>query len=258
MTGAFGDPVLGGLFDDSEIADLWSSVAQLNHYLRFEVAYSRALGTAGLVSAENAEAAAAAINAARPALAELRAGTARDGLPIPSLIKDLRRQAGAHSHAVHKGATSQDVMDTALALTLKAQTDILLTRIGVVERALCVLNERHGVARLMARTRMQDALYITVADRIEAWRRPLLNHSCRLTGLREKVERVQLGGPVGTRQDLGGQDDVMVHALAEDLGLHATKAVWHTDRTSICEYGSSLSLIAGSLDRWGRWGRTCV
>ena len=180
MSALFDNPWFAGLLRDAEIAKLWSNEAQLVHYVRFEAAFSRALGAAGVAAPDVAERAAQAIEAADLDQAAIASGVDRDGLPIPAFVKQLKEAAGADAEAVHRGATSQDVMDTALALTAKETSTYLTAQAVGVWQALGALSDAHGAKGLMGRTRMQAALPITVADRIEDWR----------LGLEEALERL--------------------------------------------------------------------
>jgi len=247
----FDHPWLGALFGDTEIADLFSADAQLAHYRAFEVALARALGACGRVSMEQEQGAADAIMESRIDITSLADATLRDGLPIPDFVRKLRAQAGGNEAAIHTGATSQDVLDTALSLTLKNVSGVLIDRLQKLDSSLTKLADEKGDTPLMGRTRMQAALPITVADRIESWRRPLEDHVDGLEALKPRVERLQLGGAVGTRHGFGEDGDRIATHMANALDL-AAGPVWHTDRTGIAEYAGRLSLITGSLGKLGQ------
>ncbi|MFC5584184.1 3-carboxy-cis,cis-muconate cycloisomerase [Nitratireductor kimnyeongensis] len=246
----FDHPWLAGLFGDPEMAVILSADRQMSHMLAFEAAWSRACGRAGLFNAEEAEAAALAIENARIDLTDIAAGMARDGVPVPRLVQQLK--AIAASDAVHRHATSQDVVDTALALTLKEASDLLEARIKAFAAALDELISRFGDAPLMGRTRMQAATVITAGDRIKTWRLPLDDHLKRLSALRADVERVQIGGASGDRRALGVQAGTVVEDVAQVLGLAPTGKAWHTLRHGIADYASFLSLVTGTLGKFGQ------
>ena len=251
MTGVFDHPWLGALFGDEEVARLWSADAQLDHYRAFETALVNALASADLVTAAQAEAAKEAINNAKLDMAALAKGTAKDGLPIPSFVRQLRAAAGDGAAAVHTGATSQDVLDTAVAMTLLRVCDVLMQRLSDLAEALATLSVQFGANHLMARTRMQAALPITVAQRIDSWRGPLDDHTAALKDLRSHVGRLQLGGPVGSREGFGDHANAIAAQMADALGLDDAK-VWHADRNSIVAFGSRLSQITGTLGKMGQ------
>lgn len=252
MTGVFGHPWLGGLFADAEAAAIWSPELQQAHMLRFEAAFTHALGAAGKIPEAQAERVAAAILAFRPDLEELRAGTARDGLPVPALVAQLRRAMPDDAMAIHSGATSQDVIDTALALTLQEFNPFLQARIGQLSVALSELSRRFGTAPVMGRTRMQAALPITAADRLGTWSGPLDCHLQRLEQLRPRVERLQLGGAAGDRTAMAPHAQAIAASMARNLGLGNPPRAWHATRGGVAEYAGLLSLIAGTLGKMGQ------
>ncbi len=251
MISVFEHPWLGGLFGDEETAAHWSPEAQLGHMIRFEAAYARALGVCGLAEAAMAERAAQAIEAAEIDIDDLARGTARDGLPVPALVAQLKIAAAEARGAVHHGATSQDVIDSALACTLRDTGGVLRGHVETLQGELAALRDRFGDRALMGRTRMQAALPITVADRICGWALPLGDHLDRLDRLLPRVARLQLGGPVGTRGELGGQGAAVARHMAGALDL-ATGPQWHARRDGVAEFAGWLSLVSGGLGKMGQ------
>ncbi|MBO9412634.1 MULTISPECIES: 3-carboxy-cis,cis-muconate cycloisomerase [unclassified Ruegeria] len=252
MTDLFSHPWFSGLFGDPEAQEMWSAERSLAHMLAFEAAYSRGLGATGKIPADQADAAAAWIEQTAPGIETLRAGTMADGLPVPALVQALRSDAGPLAPAIHTGTTSQDVMDTALALTLRETTDLLQERLLRLSVLLGNLSEQFGERKIMGRTRMQAALPVTVGHRIETWRDPLRAYHQSLSDLRHRVECVQLAGPVGDGQTIGpAQRDLAKH-IADALGLHVADQSWHTARDRLVEYADLLSRISGSLGKMGQ------
>ena len=88
--------------------------------------------------------------------------------------------------------------------------------------------------------------------RLETWQAPISEHLSRLDLLRPRIERLQLGGAVGTGAEFGADYGEIIQYMARDLGLNPASHVWHADRTAIAEYGSCLSLITGSLGKMGQ------
>ncbi len=248
MTDIFDHPWLGGLFGDAAAQAIWAPQRQITHMLAFEAAWSRALGAAGRVDAGQAEEAAHAIESWSPDMEMLRQGTATDGLPVPALKRALKAAAGEAAAAVHAATTSQDVMDSALSLTLKETSALIAARLGTLEEALADLARRVGTVDFMGRTRMQAALPILAGTRIGAWAAPLPRHRARLSALRPRTEIVQIGGPVGDRRDI---PEAVIAAVAGALGL-APAPCWHTSRDGLAEYASLLSMIAGSCGKIGQ------
>jgi len=246
----FESPWLSGLFGDDAMAAILAPERQLQHMLAFEAAWSRACGRAGLIDATLAETAAQAIEVANPDLTDLTKGTAQDGLPVPSLVKQLK--AIAPGEAVHMGATSQDVVDTTTVLVLREASLLITNRLIELEKFLKELEERFGDEPLMGRTRMQAATLITVRDRVLPWRLPLAEHRVRLDQIRPRIERVQIGGASGDRKALRNKADEVVADVANQLDLAPTNKAWHTMRDGIVEYASLLSMISGTLGKIGQ------
>ncbi|MBN8186723.1 3-carboxy-cis,cis-muconate cycloisomerase [Salipiger thiooxidans] len=246
----FEHPWLSGLFTDHKMAKILSAERQIAHMLAFEAAWSRACGAVGIFDADKAEAAARAIETARIDMADLAEGMAQDGVPIPRFVAQLR--AVAPAEALHKGATSQDVVDTAMVMALAEASTLLIERLDQLIRALSALEGRHGAAPLMGRTRMQAATEITVSDRVLTWTLPLAGHRARLSVLRGTVEKVQIGGASGDRKALGDKETEVVERVARDLGLAPAKRSWHAMREPIAEYASFLSLVTGTLGKMGQ------
>ena len=172
MSFVFDHPWLGGLFDDPDAREIWSAERQLAHLLAFEAAWTRANAAVGLLEPEGAARAAAAVERWVPDTETLRAGTAVDGLPVPALVRALRIAAGEDADAIHVGSTSQDVLDTALAATLRETSDLLERRLTALVAAFGTLTDRFGDTTLTGRTRMQSARPIAARVRLGAWAAP--------------------------------------------------------------------------------------
>ena len=243
---------LSAVTGDAEVAARLAEPRQIEDMRRVEAAHARALGVAGRVPPTVAQAAAEAIAAAEIDTDRLAREAVADGMPVPSLVRQLRAAAPeALRGAVHEGLTSQDVMDSALVLALRDILALFEDRLSGLEAALAALEGRHGAAPLMARTRMQAALPVTVGHRIGQWRRPLAGHRARLAQLRPRLLVLQLGGPVGTRGGFGGQGDAIAREMAAELDLAEPGAAWHSDRSALAELGGWLSLLTGSLGKMG-------
>lgn len=249
----FEHPYLSGLFADPEIAALLSAEADIKEMLHFEAGLAYAQSALGLIPLDAATAITQAIATFTPDLEGLAQGVARDGVVIPALVKQLRAKLPEpHRAHLHFGVTSQDVIDSSLIIRFKAITAILDTRLATLIATLDTLSTRFGANPLMARTRMQDALPITVADRITDWQLPLIRHRQRLAELLPRLLVVQLGGPVGTGDAFGEQGRALTIRLATALGLNAPDKAWHSQRDTLAEFAAWLALVSGSLGKVGQ------
>lgn len=249
----FDHPVLSGLFGDPEIAGHFSVGADIAAMARFEVELAAAEAECGVISAEAGAAIAQLVCDFVPDLEELRAGVGRDGVVAPELVRQMRKAlSGEAAKALHLGATSQDVIDTSLVLRLKPICSILDRRLAVLEAKLDDLAVRFGEHPVMARTRMQDALEIIIADRVADWKLPLIRHRERLAQILPRLLVLQFGGAVGTLDKLGKDGPRVADLLAERLGLGIPKKSWHNQRDVVVEFASWLSLLSGSLGKIGQ------
>ena len=244
-------PLLNVLCGDEEVEALLSDDAQMRAMLSVEAALAEAGADAGIVRADAAEAIVKSIALFAPDWDELAIGMARDGVVVPALVVQLRRAVGEQYAAdVHRGATSQDIVDTALMLQLSQVVRVLLARLDSLEEKLAVVRSRFGAQKLMAHTRMQVALEFTVADKLRTWTEPLLRHRQALSTMRRELLVIQLGGPVGDRSSFAWKGYEIARGLAErlDLGLAPS---WHSTRDPIVGFGSRLAMLAGSLGKFG-------
>jgi 3-carboxy-cis,cis-muconate cycloisomerase len=248
----FDHPVLGALLGDAEAAECFSLEADLKAMLAFEAALAQAEAALGLIPSEAAPSIAAACRDLAPDRARLAAGVARDGVVAPDLVAQLREAVGEpHGRLVHRGATSQDVIDTSLTIRLKSVCALLDSRLSGLIEILRSLSARDGAIPLMAHTRMQRALPFTAADKLRAWREPLERSLQRLTEVKGRLLVVQFGGPVGVRGDLDGKGEAVAAELARRLDLAAAPC-WHVERDRIGEFAAWLSLLCGSLGKLGQ------
>ena len=250
---SFEHPFLSGLVGDEEVALLFSVEAEVQGMLAFEQALATSQAAAGIVPAAAAEEIAAACARFAPDMEALRRGTARDGVVVPDFVRQLREAVGGESAKhVHFGATSQDVIDSALVIRLKQACSLVIERLSALDRAFGELDVQFGSRSLMGRTRMQAAIPITVSDRLRAWREPLVRHRERLEGFSANGGfAVQFGGAAGTLDKLGDKADAVRAGLARGLSL-SDAAQWQSQRDRLAEFAGYLSLITGSLGKFGQ------
>jgi 3-carboxy-cis,cis-muconate cycloisomerase len=248
----FEHPWLGRLLGDDVVARELTPDAALRHMLLFEVALALAEGAEGVIPAESAEFIAEHLPDFHPDDAAIATATARDGVVVPELVRQLRDLLGPpHAQHLHFGATSQDVIDTALVLQLRPVLIDFKARLETLAHLLAELDGRFGGNELMAHTRMQDALPIRAGDRIAAWRSPLPRHIERLDALLPRLLVLQFGGAAGTLDKLGDKGPAVAAQLAQKLGLGLPPRSWHNQRDTLAELGSWLSLVSGSLGKLG-------
>ena len=243
--------LLSALVGDAEIEALLDDGAQLAALLQVERSLATASAQAGWISVGAAEAIGAAIGNFQPDWADLTTGMVRDGVVVPALVAQLRKLvAEPHRAALHKGATSQDIVDTALMLQVAKIVDVVEARLSALLIRLDGLQRSDGHRRLMAHTRMQAALETTWGDKLRSWADPLQRHLRALESMRRSLLVVQLGGPVGDRRSFEEHGDAIAAALGKSLDL-GIAAPWHATRDPIVAFGDRLALISGSMGKIG-------
>jgi 3-carboxy-cis,cis-muconate cycloisomerase len=243
--------LLSALVGDAEIEALLDDEAQLASLLEVERSLATASAQAGWISVGAAEAIGAAISNFQPDWADLTTGMVRDGVVVPALVAQLRKLvAEPHRAALHKGATSQDIVDTALMLQVAKVLDVVEARLSALLSRLDGLQGSDGRRQLMAHTRMQAALETTWGDKLRSWADPLQRHLRALETMRRGLLVVQLGGPVGDRRSFEEHGDAIAAALGKSLDL-GIAAPWHATRDPIVAFGDRLALISGSMGKIG-------
>lgn len=249
---AFEHPFLSGLVGDDETGKLFSAEAEIKAMLAFEAALARAEAGAGVIPADAASHISAVCGTFNPNMAGLHKGTGRDGIVVAEFVKQLRAAVGGEvSQYVHFGATSQDVIDTALLIRLKQVCGLFDQRLSALEKSLGDVGRNFGARTLMGHTRMQAAIPITVSDRIRAWREPLIRHRQRLDAFSEHCFVVQFGGAAGTLDKLGAKAAEVRKSLASEL-LLIDAPQWQSQRDRLAEFAGILTLISGSLGKFGQ------
>ena len=194
-----------------------------------------------------------------PDLPHLIEATGKDGVPVPALVHSMQaflQEKGRPANLLHQGLTSQDVMDTAFALVWQELNQHFADKIEELTHCLDDIQKTMGDQKIMGRTRMRPALEISFRTRIESWRNPLLQLKADLSALRQSVEVLSLGGPVGDRRywksDLEKDVEQIACDLAATLGLYQAEQNWHTDRGRVIDYGNWLAKLAGHLGKIGQ------
>ena len=221
--------------------------------LRFESALAAACANAGLCPSQAASAIAAACDSFKPDIGQLCAATGRDGVVVPELVRQLRASiAEPHASHLHLGATSQDLIDTALSLQLISIQEILSHDINELSILLNELDKQYGNWELCARTRMQRARPIKVSDRLRAWHKSLGRVAADAEDAFAGVVYLQLGGPDGTRSGFGDKSDRVAAKMGELLALPVPDGSRHNQRDGQAKFANWLSMLSGVLGKIGQ------
>lgn len=241
------------LLGDAETAALFTDNAEVRAILLVEGALARVQGALGVIPADAAAVIDRSSRQVQIDSSALAAETAINGVPIPGLLEAFRKAAEAPEPMrwLHWGATSQDILDTALALRLRQVLDLWETRLIALIKALGTLAETHADLPMAARTYGQAATPSTFGAQVASWGRPLIRHHNRLAAVRQDVLQVSLSGAAGTLSAMGPQGPKVRAALAEALGLADPGASWHAERDGMAALGGWMAGLCATLGKMG-------
>jgi 3-carboxy-cis,cis-muconate cycloisomerase len=245
--------IFGGLFiRGGPVAD---DAAWLRAMLAAESALARALERAGLAPPGAGAAVTAA--AARPGdfnVAELGQSSALTGNPVPGLARALTRLVPdpAAKTAVHRGATSQDIMDTAAMLLARDAIDAAADSLSGAAVAVARLADAHRGSLMIGRTLLQQAVPLTFGVVAAGWLAGLDGALDGLASVRETRLAVQFGGAAGTLASLGPPGAAVKSLMAEELGLADPPLPWHTERLRIIDVAVAMTRVTAALSKIAR------
>jgi 3-carboxy-cis,cis-muconate cycloisomerase len=244
LTELFGDPVTAAIFSEERTVRSW---------LETEAALAAAQAEHGVLEPEVARAIGEACAPANVDLAGLWDGARNVGYPILSLVRmiDAALPPSAAGH-VHLGATTQDIMDTGLALQLGEAVDRLLALVGTMGDALATLVERHRGTVMAARTHGQQAVPTTFGAKVAVHLEEMARRRRRLAALRPEVARVSLFGAGGTSAALGPEAPAVRTTMARLLDLEPADVPWHVARDGVAEFGLACATLAAACGRFAR------
>ncbi|KUN03595.1 3-carboxy-cis,cis-muconate cycloisomerase [Streptomyces yokosukanensis] len=247
--------MLGPGWTGSPAARATGDSAYLRALLEAEAALTRAQAALGLAPAEAAD---AVTRAADPARFDPRslAGRARaGGNPVIPLVADLTAAVGEpYGPYVHRGATSQDILDTATMLVAARALEAVLADLARTERALARHSAAHRDTPMPGRTLTQHAVPTTFGLKAAGWRSLVLDARDRVARVREALP-AQLGGAAGTLAAFAAYGTwdatALTEAYAREVGLVAAPLPWHGLRTPVADLAGALAFTAGALGKIG-------
>ena len=244
---------LVNVFGDEEILERFSEDALVEAWLEVERALALAQAELGILPSEAAAAIAAEATGSKVDLSRLREQTRVVGYPILPLLEQVRAASSSDvARYLHWGATTQDVMDTGLALTLSRALDRVEQLVLALGDVIAARAEDHRTTVMAGRTHGQHAVPITFGGKLAVWLAEVERHLQRLRSARTRVAVVQLFGAAGTGAALGREVRELRHRLAARLSLEAVDVPWHTARDGVAEVGFVLAAAAGTCGKIAR------
>jgi len=248
LGGIFGGVLMRGGPVADDTAWLWGMLAA-------EAALARALEQAGLAPAgAGASVTAAAARTGDIDIAELSQSSALTGNPVPGLARALTRLVAdpAAKVAVHKGATSQDIMDTAAMLLARNAIDAVTESLSGAATAAARLAGEHRGTLMIGRTLLQQAVPVTFGVVAAGWLAGLDGALDGLASVRETRLAVQFGGAAGTLASLGPSGAQVKSLMAAELGLLDPPLPWHTERLRIIDVAVAMARVTAALSKIAR------
>ena len=238
---------------DREVAALFTDSAEVRAMMIVEGVLAKVQGELGVIPELSAKAIHRASLELQIDPAGLAASTAKNAVPIPGLVAHFRElmQAPEHAQWIHYGATSQDIMDTALALRLRQAIALYETRLVSILTKLGQLAEEHAETPMVGRTYGQAATPTSFGCLVASWGRPLISLHEQLQALKPHVLRVSLGGAAGTLSAMGPKGEDVRAALAAGLGLGDPGASWHAERNGVAELAAWMTQVTVQLAKMG-------
>ena len=236
-------------FGTEAMRSIFSDHALIQRYIDVEIALAKAQASVGVVPLE------AANLIARQARIEcvdfdlLRRETENVGYPILPLVHQLLAMCGDAGRYIHWGATTQDIMDTAVALQIRDGLALIDIDIQALRQILSDLAIKYRDTPMAGRTHLQHALPVTFGYKVSIWLGMFDRHQERLAQLRPRVEQVEFAGAAGTLASLGEYGFDVQAALARELGLGVPTTTWHVARDGFAEAINVLALVTASLGK---------
>ena len=243
--------LFGGVFARGGVEA--GDTAWLQAMLDAEAGLARALERAGLTPAGSGGAVTAAARAENFDPNELGGLAALTGNPVPGLARALARQVPQTAvSAVHRGATSQDIVDTAAMLLAKRALGVIEADLTRAAGAAADLAEAHRASIMIGRTLLQQAVPVTFGLVAAGWLTSLDEAADAVARVRAARLAVQFGGAAGTLASLGADGPAVAALLARELGLAQPVLPWHTDRSRVIDVAAACAAAAAALSKIAR------
>jgi 3-carboxy-cis,cis-muconate cycloisomerase len=236
-------------FGTAKMREIFSDHALIQRYIDVEIALAKAEARVGVIPAEAAEVIARESKIDLIDFDKMRHETDIVGYPILPLVHQLVKMCGEAGRYVHWGATTQDIMDSAVALQVRDALDVVEADVRELRKILAGLAHLHRVTPMAGRTHLQQALPVTFGYKVAIWLAMFDRHQQRLAELRPRVGIVEFAGAAGTLASLGDKGFAVQEAMAEELQLGVPPTTWHVARDGLAETVNLLAIVTGSLGK---------
>jgi 3-carboxy-cis,cis-muconate cycloisomerase len=238
------------LFGSAEMRAVFDDLNLLQKWLDYEAALARAEAAVGLVPREAAEEISRKAHAENMDANAIKRGIDKTVHPLVSVIWQLSSLCeGDAGRYVHWGATTQDVMDTAVVLQLKEAIALFENALNDLSATLARLAAQYRDTPMAGRTHGQQALPITFGYKIAVWLSEIKRHRTRLADSKSRVLVGQFGGAVGTMAGVAEHGLQINTQLCRELGLNTPDITWHTARDNLAEFACVIAVMVATLGK---------
>lgn len=245
--------LLSKLGEDREMSAVFSEARAVSDWLAVEAAFAGSLADAGVIDTASSDRIAAACTSDIIDCDRLWAETRNVGYPILPLVKQIVAALPEADGAwVHYGATTQDIMDCALALQLRDAADRLLALVQELGDAIAALVERHAESVMPGRTHAQQAVPTTFGLKMAVYLDQLGRDADRVSAAQGQAGVVSSYGAGGTSAALDAKAPQVRAALAARLGLADAEIPWHVARDRVAQLTNAAAMLAGTCIRLAR------
>ncbi len=240
----YGSDRMHALFDDE---------ARFQGWLDFEAGLARAQARLGIIPEDAAAEISERAKVEFIDIPAMKAEFDKVGFPILPIVHQLAKAVSPETaRYVHWGSTTQDVIDTGMAMQIRDGLDLLDEMLGDVETVLAGLARKHRTTIMAGRTMRQQAAPITFGYKVAIWLAEIHRHRQRLVEIRPRAAVGQIAGAVGTNATLGDRGLDVLRETMKELNLAEAPITWHVSRDSWTETTSLLGLVGATLAKIGQ------
>ena len=245
--------LFGAAFASQDIAEIFTDQSRVQKWFDVEAALAEAQAELGIIPEAAAKEIRAKAKAELVDFKEIAAGIAHTGHPIVPALRALEEICeGDAGEYIHYGATTQDIMDTAMVLQVKQAWAIMIGDLEAIRTALAAQAKEHRSTVMVGRTHGQHALPITYGYKLAVWVDEIDRHLERAAEAEKRIFTGNITGAVGTMASFGEHGIEMQRLTLEKLGLAAPNICWHSARDRVVEIAFVLTQFAGTMGKIGR------
>ena len=239
-----------GIFISEQMRAVFSDESLMQKWLDTWSALAKAEADVGIIPEEAAEKIAkkAKYEVFDPNL--IREGIVDTTHPLIVQIRQFTEAVGGRAGGyIHWGATTQDIMDTAVVLQMKEAQEVLLGQLNKFLDTLLALADKYKGTIMSGRTHGQHALPVTLGYKIAIWADEIGKHIERLEAGKDRYLVSSFSGAAGTLASISEQGLLIQEKYSEHLGLKQPTITWHVQRDGFAEFSSYIAMIAGTIGK---------